>query len=99
MPAKKSSKAAPKKAIKALGTRGSARPKKRSTKPAASKAKRTVKRAAANVHETATRARDIAETVVSAGVLLKETADFVDALAQRANTRANTRQPGRRKKT
>lgn len=58
---------------------------------AAANPKRTVRRAAANVHKTATRARDIGETVVTAGELIQQTADFVDAVAKRSTTRSNAR--------
>lgn len=58
---------------------------------AAANPKRTVRRAAANVHKTATRARDIGETVVTAGELIQQTADFVDTVAQRSATRSKAR--------
>ena len=58
---------------------------------AAANPKRTVRRAAANVHKTATRARDIGEAVVGAGELIQQTAEFVDAVAQRSTTRSKAR--------
>ncbi len=56
-------------------------------KKAVSNPRRTVRRAAENVHQSATRARDFGDSVVSAGELIKETADFVDAVSQRAKRR------------
>lgn len=59
----------------------------RSVKKAAKNPRRTVRKAAKNVHKTAVRARDVGETVVGAGQMIKETADFVDSFAQRAASR------------
>ena len=50
--------------------------------------RRTVRKAAENVHHTAGRARAMGESVVTAGELLKETADFVDSMAERAKSRS-----------
>ena len=61
--------------------------KKRAQK-VASNPRRTVRKAADNVHQTATRAREMGESVVTAGELLRGTADFVDSVAQRAKARA-----------
>ena len=70
--------------------------KKQATK-IASNPKRTVRRAADNVHQTAVRARAMGDSVVTAGELLKETADFVDSMSLRAKarTRGGTRKKGR----
>jgi uncharacterized protein YoxC len=65
---------------------------------AATTAKRTAKRVTKNpnqtvaqvskkVHKTSSLARDVGEKVAAAGVLIKETADFVDAIATRSGTR------------
>ena len=65
--------------------------KKTAGKKLAKTAKKTsspAKKAADNVHETALRARDIGDTVVTAGHLIQETAEFIDALAVRAKSRA-----------
>jgi hypothetical protein len=65
--------------------------------------KRTVKKAAANVHQTAARARTLGENIVTAGEMLKQTADVVDAMTQRAAERVESttvtgkRASGRRK--
>ncbi|MBV9719338.1 MAG: hypothetical protein JOZ77_08460 [Candidatus Eremiobacteraeota bacterium] len=56
-------------------------------KAVASNPRRTVRKAANNVHETAVRARDVGDSVVAAGELIRETADFVDSIAQRAKQR------------
>ena len=56
-------------------------------KKAASNPRQAVRKAATSVHETATRARGLGDSVVSAGELIKETADFVDAIARRAKSR------------
>lgn len=60
----------------------------RRVKAAASNPRRSISRAASNVHETASRASDIGDSVVTAGHLIKETAEFVDSLAGRAKSRA-----------
>lgn len=52
--------------------------------------RRTVRQAADNVQRTASRARDMGESVVTAGELLKETAAFVDSMAARAKGRTRT---------
>ena len=61
--------------------------KKRATK-IASNPRRTVRQAADNVHQTASRARAMGDSVVTAGELIKETAEFVDSMAVRAKSRA-----------
>ncbi len=53
-------------------------------KAAATVAKRASK---IDVHKTATRAKEMGDSVVTAGELLKEAAGFVDSIAQRAKTR------------
>jgi hypothetical protein len=50
-------------------------------------AARTVRQAAENVHNSAISARTLGDSVVTAGELLKETADFVDSMAMRAKIR------------
>lgn len=67
----------------------------KSVAKAAANSKRTVRRAAANVHASAARARDVGETVTAAGELIQQTADFVDAVAQRSATRAGQRRKRR----
>ena len=60
--------------------------KKRAVK-VASNPRRTVGKAADNVQQTASRARAMGDSVVTAGELIKETADFVDSMAARAKSR------------
>ena len=60
-------------------------------KKAASNPRRTIRQAAENVHITAGRAREFGESVVTAGQVLQETADFVDSMARRAKSRAGQR--------
>lgn len=59
-------------------------------KAVASNPRRTVRKAADNVHHTATRARDLGGSVITAGELIREAADFVDGIAQRAKTRTTS---------
>lgn len=59
-----------------------------SIKRAAKNPKRTVKQAASNVHGKAVDARKVGQAVVTAGEIIKQTADFVDSMTQRATTRA-----------
>lgn len=56
-------------------------------KAVASNPRAAVRKAATNVHQTATRARDLGKSVVTAGQLIEEAADFVDSVAQRAKRR------------
>jgi hypothetical protein len=51
-------------------------------KKAVSNPKRTVRRAAENVHTGAARARKLGDSVVTAGELIKQTADFVDSISR-----------------
>jgi hypothetical protein len=60
--------------------------------------KRTVKSAASNVHRTATRAKSLGDNIVGAGEVLKQTAEMVDALAQRASNRVEASQTTSRKR-
>jgi hypothetical protein len=59
-------------------------------KKVASNPKRTVRRAADKVHTGATRARKVGDSMVTAGEIIRETADLVDALSQRAKGGART---------
>lgn len=87
--AMKTAKASAKAVSKAVG--GVA---KRATK-IASNPRRTVRQAAENVHQKASRARSMGDSVVTAGELIKETADFVDSLATR--TKSRTQKAGNRR--
>ncbi|MBV8331879.1 MAG: hypothetical protein JO192_04020 [Candidatus Eremiobacteraeota bacterium] len=46
-----------------------------------------MKKAADNVQATAGRARNVGETLVGAGEMIKETADAIDSFARRAKNR------------
>jgi hypothetical protein len=59
-------------------------------KKVASNPKRTVRRAADTVHTGATRARKMGDSMVTAGEIIRETADLVDSLSQRAKGAART---------
>ncbi|MBV8724688.1 MAG: hypothetical protein JO078_01315 [Candidatus Eremiobacteraeota bacterium] len=63
----------------------------RGVRKAASNPRRTVAAAADNVHQTATRARGMGESVVTAGEIIVQTADMVDAMAARAKSRTRRR--------
>jgi predicted nucleotide-binding protein (sugar kinase/HSP70/actin superfamily) len=94
--AKKSSakKATAKKAsAKKSGLKTTARKISGAAKKAVSR--RSVKKTADNVHQTAARARKVGEGVVTAGEIITQTVDFVDAVAQRASRSGGKR----RKKT
>ena len=56
-------------------------------KSAAKNPKRTAKRAATKVHRGASRARSLAEDIITAGEALKKGADVVDEVAQRMSQR------------
>lgn len=71
----------------------------RGVKKAAKNPKRTVKKAASNVHKTATRARNLGENLVTAGEVIKQTADVVDVLAQRASDRVEAGKAPRKRTT
>ena len=53
--------------------------------------KRTVQKAAANVSHTAERARGVGDTLMTAGEMVKQTADLIDSVAQRAAARSKTK--------
>ncbi|MBV8373998.1 MAG: hypothetical protein JO302_00675 [Candidatus Eremiobacteraeota bacterium] len=67
-------------------------------KKIASNPRRTVRQAAENVQQTASRARTMGDSVVTAGELLKETADFVDSMATRAKARTQQGPKPRRRR-
>ncbi len=109
MPAKKTRKSpagSKRKTIKRVGAAAKKVRKKASkaiagatkrAKAVASNPKRTVRKAASSVHKTATRARDIGDSVVSAGELIRDTAALVDSIAQRAETRTRRNAVGAKK--
>jgi methyl-accepting chemotaxis protein len=69
----------------------------RAAKKVASNPRRTVRQAADNVHQTAARARGVGESVVTAGEMIKQTADMVDSMAQRAKERTTQGAAGRKR--
>ena len=85
-----SAKKAVKGAVKAAGS-GAKKVKKAVTHP-----RRTLRRAATNVHETAGRARDVGDTIITAGEVLKDVANFADSVAMRAKARTKTGRKGRK---
>ncbi len=74
----------------AKGTAKKAGGAAKSIKKAAANPRRTVRQAATNVHETARRARDVGETVTTAGEVLTQAADWVDSMAMRAKARTKS---------
>ena len=56
-------------------------------KRAPAEARRTVRKAAQKVEKGASRARDLGNAVVTAGEMIKQSADFAEAMAGRAKKR------------
>jgi len=97
MPAKKSSKKSPAKrvtrAAKSMTT------KTRGAVKTVRKAAVKVRKAAGNVRATTARARKIGDAAITAGAVIKQTADVVDAITQTAAKRRKLSAPRSRKST
>src|SRR5690349_1323851 len=99
--ARKNVKGAGKTAAKAGKRAGSAIGKaaagvKKRVSKIASNPRKTVNRAATNVQVAAGRARQVGDSVVTAGEVLKETAEFVDSMAEKAKRGTQQRPRSRR---